>query len=130
MVKRILSKEQVELYGKFVIEPSNKQLSEYFFLGEKDLSIIRQLRSDTNKLGFDVQLGTIRFLGLFLSEPADVPQKIIDYLAEQLRIEPNELTKYRKEIRQSSLSNHVQLIKEQYNYFDFSSRGTWNIETK
>ena len=93
MVKRILSKEQVELYGKFVIEPSNKQLSEYFFLGEKDLSIIRQLRSDTNKLGFAVQLGTIRFLGLFLSEPADVPQKIIDYLAEQLRIEPNELTK-------------------------------------
>ena len=41
MVKRVLSKEQVELYGKFVIEPSNKQLSEYFFLGEKDLSIIR-----------------------------------------------------------------------------------------
>ncbi|MGO4649710.1 DUF4158 domain-containing protein [Nocardia sp. 2YAB30] len=39
------------------------------------------------KLGFAVQLVTVRYLGMFLSDPLNVPANLVDYPADQLGID-------------------------------------------
>ncbi len=40
----------------------------------------------TNRLGMVVQLGTVRFLGRFFDDPADVPPGAVRHVAEQLAL--------------------------------------------
>src|SRR5450759_113760 len=52
-------------------------------------------RGQHNRLGFAVQLGTVRFLGTFLPGPADVPWAVAAHLAAQLDIaDPGVLKQY------------------------------------
>src|SRR5450756_2589427 len=52
-------------------------------------------RGQHNRLGFAVQLGTVRFLGTFLPDPADVPWAVAAHLAAQLDIaDPGVLKQY------------------------------------
>ena len=46
--------------------PSEEQLQLYFQLTDFDKEIINEMRLPSTKLGFAVQLGTVRFLGTFL----------------------------------------------------------------
>jgi hypothetical protein len=41
---------------------------------------------DHNRLGFALQLTTIRFLGTFLENPEEVPNAVLQTLVRQLRI--------------------------------------------
>ena len=50
----------------------------------EDRSIILQMRSQNNQLGFAIQLGTVLFLGTFLSVPTDIPTSVSFYVAQQL----------------------------------------------
>ncbi|GAA3997787.1 hypothetical protein GCM10022384_51020 [Streptomyces marokkonensis] len=45
-------------------------------------------RGARNRIGWAVQLGTIRYLGTFLNNPEDVPAVVVAYAAEQLGLEP------------------------------------------
>nr|WP_280443900.1 DUF4158 domain-containing protein [Nocardia brasiliensis] len=48
--------------------------------------MISARRRDYNRLGFAVQVVTVRYLGMFLADPVDVPAELVAYLAEQLGI--------------------------------------------
>ncbi len=81
-----LSDEQVAAYGKFNGVPSRAELERFFFLDDADQQLVRSRRGEDNRLGFALQLGTVRFLGAFLPDPLDVPGVVLDYVADQLGV--------------------------------------------
>lgn len=81
-----LSKTQREQYGQYVGAPSSQELSRYFHLDDADHSLIAKKRSTHNRLGFAVQLCTLRYLGTFIPDLIQVPRVIVTTLADQLAV--------------------------------------------
>ena len=61
-------------------------LERFFFLDDEDLALVGRRRGDANRLGFAVQLGTLRFLGAFFDDPVSVPGEVIEFVAVQLGV--------------------------------------------
>jgi len=112
-----LTGEQQRRYGRYAGEPSPAQLERYFHLSDKDCSFIARCRHDHTRLGFAVQLGTVRFLGTFLADPTEIPRGVVAYLARQLGIaDTGGLERYAAgEMRR----DHVAEIRRHYGYRDF-----------
>ena len=117
MPVNFLTKEQQESYGRYNVAPSEAQLARYFYLDDTDMNLINQRRGEHNRLGFAVQLGTVRFLGTFLVNPTEVPAVVVDYLAKQLDITNKEcITRYGEG---ETHWDHAVEIKRFYGYHDF-----------
>jgi Domain of unknown function (DUF4158) len=65
--------ERAAAFGRFVGEPTRGDLDRFFYLDDADRDLVAIRRGEHNRLGFAVQLGTVRFLGAFLADPLDVP---------------------------------------------------------
>ena len=75
-------------------------------------------RGDYNRLGYSIQLCTVRFLGTFLPEPTSVPGVVISYLAKQLGFAaPSCLARYRE--RAETHHAHATEIQRRHGYRDF-----------
>jgi len=93
------------------------ELERFFFLDDADLRLVGRRRGDHNRLGFGVQLGTVRFLGAFLADPVDVPVEVGDYIAEQLDLAASCLAAYAE--REKTRLEHQWEIAREYGYRDF-----------
>jgi hypothetical protein len=87
MPVEFLTDEQVEAYGKFAEVPTRPEMERFFFLDDVERELIGKRRGDHNRLGFALQMRTVRYVGLFLEDPLDVPRPMIEHLAEELDVE-------------------------------------------
>jgi len=114
-----LTAEQKSQYGKFSGEPDEIQLARYFHLDESDLEFISNRRGDHNRLGFALQITSIRFLGCFVSDLNVVPVNVQHFVAEQLAIIDVEvLAEYAN--RETTIREHTALIRTHYGYREIS----------
>ena len=114
-----LTKEQRSHYGLFSGEPNDNQLARYFHLDNADISIINNRRWDHNRLGFALQLTTVRFLGTFLTDPTNVPPGVCAFVAHQIGdIDSGCLYKYLE--RKPTRYAHSTEIQDRYGYHDFN----------
>ena len=118
MPAQFLTQHQRESYGRYTVPPSPEELARFFHLNDNDLSLIVRKRGNHNKLGFALQLGTVRFLGIFLANPVDVPFPILRAVAAQLEISDfGSLKKYRKGEQKWK---HATEIRVHYHYLEIS----------
>ena len=126
MPVNFLTQEQNKNYGCYPTSLSEDQLNRYFNLDDKDKELINLCRRDYNKLGYAIQLATVRFLGTFLPNPVDVPSEVKKFLARQLEIcDTSDLPNYME--RKATRLNHAKEIKENFGYTGVISRNRRNF---
>ena len=120
MPVEFLTEVQKARYGRFANEPSPEELARYFHFDDSDQVLISKRRGVHNRLGFALQLGTVRYLGTFLPNPINVPPGVIAYVGRQLDI-PNTslLPEYMK--REATRLEHTAEIRSLYAYQDFNT---------
>jgi TnpA family transposase len=53
--------------------PTRPELERFFFLEDADRRLIGKRRGDHSRLGFALQICTVRYIGLFPQDPLEVP---------------------------------------------------------
>jgi hypothetical protein len=118
-----LSDDQAAAYERFVGDLTRSELEGFFMLDGTALDLIANKRGAHNGLGFGLQIGTVRYLGHFLTEdPIDVPWSAVEYVASQLDIaDPSVVKRYT--VRQPTAYEHSWEIRAAYGYRDFADPG-------
>jgi TnpA family transposase len=115
-----LSDEQAAAYGRFAGEPSQAELERFFF-DDAARALTDKRRGDHNRVGFALQLGTVRYLGTFLPDPLEVPWPVVEYLAAQLAVADVSVAK-RYAGRLPTQHEHAREIRQAYGYRDLADR--------
>jgi hypothetical protein len=84
MPVQFLTAQQRADYGRYVQEPTALDLARYFHLDDADHQRIASKRGSHNRLGFALQLTTVRYLGRFLDEGIQAPSSVLNTLVKQL----------------------------------------------
>ncbi|WP_328401142.1 DUF4158 domain-containing protein [Nocardia sp. NBC_00403] len=107
-----------EGYGRFG-SYSRVELERFFYLDDEDRRLIAARRRDYNRLGFALQMVTVRHLGMFLADPLDVPAEAVAYVAEQLDIADPACVKSYVD-REKTKLEHAWEIQREYGLVGFA----------
>ncbi len=122
MPVEFLTDDEAAAYGRYAGAPSREELDRMFFLDDADRTLVAKRRGDHTRLGFALQLTTVRFLGTFLPDPLDVPTVVLERLGGQLGIaDPSCVKRYTE--RRTTPFEHREEIKAAYGLREFSQAG-------
>jgi hypothetical protein len=69
MPVEFLSDQEAAAYGRYGDAVPQAGLERFFFLDDRDRALVAEQRGENNRLGFSVQLTTVRYVGMFLADP-------------------------------------------------------------
>jgi len=94
-------------------------LERFCYLDDEDHRLIAVRRRSDTRLGFALQLVTVRNLGMFLADPLDVPVELVEYMAEQLGIDDPSCVKRYTE-RDKTRLEHAWEIQRRFELVPFA----------
>lgn len=115
-----LTTAQRERYGQYPESISAVELARYFYLDDDDLESIANKRQDSNRLGYALQLTTVRYLGTFLEDPTAVPIGVMQTIAIQLKAADSSVVSSYKSSEQRW--RHAVEIRARYGYREFTEK--------
>ena len=116
-----LTIQQKERYGRYPTTVSANDLAGYFYLNDDDLDWISKKRSEATRLGYALQLTSVRFVGTFLENDTHVPPMIVQLLASQVNVAS--LSCLNDYWRSEQRWRHTTEIRTRYGYREFSDKG-------
>jgi TnpA family transposase len=105
--RSILSSRERDIL--LALPESQDDLIRHYAFNEQDLSLIRQRRGDTNRLGFAVQLCLLRYPGYPLASDMTVTEPVIRWVARQVCSEATSWAKYGE--RDETRREHFQELR-------------------
>ena len=118
MAVSFLTAAQRDRYGRYPDVVTPNDLARCFHLSDDHRVQIMSCRGHHNRLGFALQLSTVRYLGTFLDDPIAVPTSVLQSLSHQLDIHTlDSLQSYRKGEQREE---HVTKIRKRYGYCDIT----------
>src|SRR5690606_15675768 len=119
MPHEFLSDEQIARYARFPAEVTVADLEQYFRLDSAALKAASAKRTPATRLGWALQWGTVRMLGVFQPDaPTAVPEPVVGFVADQLGADPACAGEYRK--RAQTAYEHAWEIRDACGYTDFA----------
>ncbi|MDJ0799663.1 MAG: Tn3 family transposase [Calothrix sp. MO_167.B12] len=109
MPGQFLTQAEREKLSSFPPHPTEDDIIIFFGLTASDLNLINKRSGDYNRLGYALQLGTLRYLGFVPDDLQAAPFSIVNYLAQQLQVNPSCLVLYGK--REKTRTNQLQQIQ-------------------
>src|SRR5260370_8560344 len=118
-----LSDQEAAAFGRYGGSVPQADLGRFFFLNDGDRLLVAGLGGDHNRLGFSLQLATVRYIGKFLADPLEgVPSEVLDFLAGQLQIaDPSCVKRYA--VRAQTHREHAEKIRATLGLTDFMQAG-------
>jgi hypothetical protein len=92
----------------FPIDISSEDIITFFTLTPVDKKQIPLTTNASNRLGFALQLCTLRYLGFCPDILTPIPAEVLGYLAKKLGVDPNGLSDYGE--RAHTRTDHLQAI--------------------
>jgi TnpA family transposase len=111
---RLLSAEQRDAFVRIPADLSERDLGRFYTLSRRDLQIIDRHRRPANRLGFAVQLGLLRFPGRTLADVPDVPARVVEYIAQQVGVDPAVFEQYGE--RNNTIFEHLDELRREFGF--------------
>jgi TnpA family transposase len=131
MSKGFLTAAERQRLTTYPAEISPEDLGRFFTLTPADLALVAQQRGDHNRLGFALQLCTLRYLGFLPTNLLEPPLAVLKLLTHQLGLAPEMLTAYGE--REQTRSDHLTQILDHFGYrrataADLTALEAWLVE--
>jgi TnpA family transposase len=111
---RLLSADQRDAFVRIPSDLSERDLGRFYTFSARDLQIIDRHRRPANRLGFAVHLGLLRFPGRTLADVPEVPQRVVEYIAQQVGVDPAAFEQYGA--RDNTLFEHLDELRREFGF--------------
>lgn len=131
MPVRFLSEADRARLSMYPAEITEDDLGAHFTLSPDDQAVVRRRRREHNRLGFALQLCTLRFLGFLPEDLMRAPRAVVSYLADQLGADASELLEYGE--RGQTRTDHAAEVQEVLGFRtagldDLARLGEWLLD--
>ena len=107
-----------QLAGMLALPASEAELAGHWVLGDADLAAVARRRRDHNRLGFALQLCTLRYPGRPLRPGEAVPETVLRFVADQAGATPKAIAAYGT--RAQTRSAHLDELRETFGFADLT----------
>lgn len=122
MPVNFLSPTQSENYGRYPNDLSLDMIANHFFLDDEDREWITSKRGDFSRLGYALQLTTVRFLGAFPTDLTNLPHAVVERIAFQINT-TDSLSCLAAYGASRQRWQHAVEIRARYGYSEFTEKG-------